>query len=128
VLTRCSQIIGVQALLKWAPKARDSEPSWTPSLMDKNWSAVRVLRLAFPSEYGALHANGDMVGVLEDRALPPLKALASGPSPVKYEAAVTRSEWDEKMSLVDSHARKGQRLTIDIDIFGPLARADDVAK
>jgi len=96
--------------------------------LDKTGTSVRILTLRFEEGYCVLLSSGSAVGVLEDRALRPFAALANDPLPVKYEAVIAENEWKSKISLVDGQVRKGQRLVVDIDVFGPESRADDVTR
>lgn len=114
-------------MLKWAPKAAQS--SITDGEELGSTQAVRTLLLQFHDGYCLLVTEGgDTVGILEDRALRPLAALSNNQSPIKCEAVVSAAQWESKIQLVDNRARKGQNITVDVDVFGPMARADDVAR
>ncbi|KAK1758206.1 SNF2 family N-terminal domain-containing protein [Echria macrotheca] len=118
-------INGVQVMLKWPPKAAQvsSRDNQEPG------SSVQTLLLQFYDGCCLLVTEGgDVVGVLEDRALRPLAALSSGCPPIKCEAVVSEAVWKSQIQLVDGRARNGQQITVDVDVFGPLARADDVAR
>lgn len=106
-------------LLKWLPK----------SLYSKNDKVPRVLSLSFHDEYCLVRtANGDAVGVLENRALRCLNALANKHPQITYEAIVSEAEWHEKVQSANIQPRKAQQITVDVDVFGPENLGENVAR
>ncbi|KAI9147996.1 DNA repair protein RAD5B [Paramyrothecium foliicola] len=116
----------IQVLLKWEPKSIEAPK--TQHELENVDSAFRVLSLRFHEGFCLLHIeNGDAVGVLEDRALKILGRFAHEDSAIKLEAVVSSSQWQNNMLALPNQGRKGQPITVDIDVFGPRLEAQYVA-
>jgi hypothetical protein len=69
------------------------------------------------------------VGVLESRALKQLLPLSAGRYPIRFEAVLPESQWQEKVQLAwNDGGRANQRITVEIDAFGPRHMSEKVAK
>ncbi|KAK4221420.1 SNF2 family N-terminal domain-containing protein [Podospora fimiseda] len=116
----------IKILLKWFPKSTESLCG-AGTLDDRDGNAVRILNLGFHGDYCLVHTEaGDAVGTLEERAFKCLAGLVQGKNHVQVEALVSESEWQAKINSI--HNRKGQQVTVDLELFGPRSSAEDVAR
>lgn len=115
-------------LLKWEPKSTD-EPTKSPAKIVRTEENVREFTLDFNAKHCLVRINaGGAVGVLEARALGALGALVEDNSPLKYEASMPESEWQDIASSMANHIRKAKPITISIDVIGPRYKAEVVSR
>ncbi|KAH8688376.1 SNF2 family N-terminal domain-containing protein [Ilyonectria robusta] len=118
----------IQVLLKWEPKSTD-EPTKIPAKIVHTGENVREFTLDFSAEHCLVRLNtGGAVGVLEARALNALGALVEDTSPVRFEASMPESEWQDIASSMANHIRKAKPITIQIDVIGPRYKAEVVSR
>ncbi|KAF7554202.1 hypothetical protein G7Z17_g3061 [Cylindrodendrum hubeiense] len=117
----------IQVLLKWEPKSTNL--ATIPARTLVSGEIVRDFAFDINNEYCLVKiGNGEAVGVLEARALRALGNLVRDDSPIRYDAFMPESEWQDSVLAMTTHIRKAKPINVQVNVIGPRYKAKEVSR